>query len=349
MVDWQLAERVAAAVAGGEGGAEIGPDLAQLARESEQQVGEYTRLHPASPLPAAELVTRTQWTQVNLKGIRLLLDPVAARLGAGMGPLAGPIQAGAGLLIAAEVGLVTGYMGQRILGQYEVALLDPDAPPRLLFVAENLREAVNKLDAPEPDLVRWIALHEVTHALQFAGVPWLRGHLTGLLGELMSMLEMRIDPRSLARMPSRADVRGWAQTVREGGLVALVAGPEQRAALDRLQALMSLLEGYAEHVMDAVGAQVVPSLPQLRAALERRRHSRPPLERLLNRLLGLDLKLRQYEQGKAFCDAVAAAEGIEGLNRAWRSPESVPTLSELADPDAWLDRTRVPIVTSFSA
>jgi coenzyme F420 biosynthesis associated uncharacterized protein len=127
---------------------------------------------------------------------------------------------------------------------------------------------------------------------------------------------------------------------REGGLVALVASEEQRALIERVQAVMTLLEGYSEHVMDAVGAELLPSLPQLRAAMDRRRRTRPAAERLLQRIIGLDLKLRQYEVGKRFCDGVVADAGIEGLNEAWRSPEALPEPRELRDPAGWLARTR---------
>ena len=145
-------------------------------------------------------------------------------------------------------------------------------------------------------LLRWVALHEVTHALQFAGVPWLRPHLPGSSASCSRAVE--VDPRCALRLPDAADLRALVDAVREAASSRSSLGPEQRAMLDRLQTTMAVIEGHAEHVMDAVGAQVLPDLERLRGALGRRRRDRSGLLRLLERLLGLELKLRQYEQGK---------------------------------------------------
>ena len=170
----------------------------------------------------------------------------------------------------------------------------------------------------------------MTHALQFGGVPWLRPHLGEMLRELLGALEL--DPRSLLRVPDVTDLKKLVERVREDGLAMVVVGAGRRETLDRMQAFMAVLEGYAEHVMDAVGADVLDDLPGLRGALGRRRHDRSGLLKLLDKLLGMDLKLRQYEQGKAFCDGVVARAGIDGLNRVWIGPEALPTVAELDDP-----------------
>jgi coenzyme F420 biosynthesis associated uncharacterized protein len=137
--------------------------------------------------------------------------------------------------------------------------------------------------------------------------------------------------------------------VREDGIASLALGPERRAVLDRLQSLMSVLEGYAEHVMDAVGVDVIPELPKLREALQRRRRDRSGLLRVLEKLIGMDLKLRQYEQGKAFCDGVVARAGISALNRVWEGPTRLPTPAELDDPGAWLLRSAGPLHPQLAA
>ena len=224
------------------------------------------------------------------------------------------------------------------MGQYEFPVLDPDAPARLLFVAPNLGHAATQLDADADRLLRWVALHEITHALQFGGVPWLRPHLAGMVRDLTGALT--VDPGQLfAGVPGLDDLKGLVDTVREDGLAAAVLGPERRAQLDGVQAFMAVLEGYAEHVMDAVGADVIEDLGSLRAALERRRADRTGLLRLLERVIGMDMKLRQYEQGKRFCDGVVARAGIDGLNRVWQNPLQMPSLAELDDPAGWLERT----------
>ncbi len=347
MVDWRLAEQIARTVAGQpHDPLAIAADLAALSDDSERLVSGYTGLAAAGPLPRAERLGRREWIAANVASLRPVLDPVVSGLGGGLGPLGGPLRSGAGVVLGAEVGLLLGAMAQRVLGQYDLVLLDADAPTRLLYVEPNLGEAARSFAADPDEFAHWVALHEVTHALQFGAVPWLRGHLAGLLRELLGSLEVRVDASGLARLPGRDDLRALAGAVRSGDVMSLVAGQGRTELMASLQATMVVVEGYAEHVMDVVGAEVLPSLAELRAALERRRASQPALARLLTRLMGLDLKLRQYEQGKRFCDAVAAEGGISALNRVWAGPEALPTLAELDDPRAWADRTRVPSVTS---
>jgi coenzyme F420 biosynthesis associated uncharacterized protein len=189
-----------------------------------------------------------------------------------------------------------------------------------------------------------VGIHEVTHAVQFTGVPWLREHLASQLRALLETVDVTVDPTKLAslQVPSLDDLRGAFDRFKEGGLVTMVAGPERMAILDRVQATMAVVEGHAEHVMDAVGEDVLPSLPELRSALDRRRREKPPAVRLLERLIGLELKMRQYELGREFCDAVVEQAGIEALNRVWISPEHLPTLPELEAPAAWIERTATP-------
>ena len=270
-----------------------------------------------------------------------LLDPVADRLGTRLGsagPLAGPLRGAASATVAAEAGLVLGYMSQRVLGQYELSLLQPEAPPRLLFVGPNLLKAVREMDVERESFLRWVALHEVTHVIQFGAVPWLRGYLGELLEQYLATVDIRIERGAAGGLPSMPDPARIVEAFREGGLMALVQSREQRRLMNRVQAAMALVEGYSEHVMDAVGARILPAHEPLREAMDRRRSSRSAPERALQRLLGLDLKMRQYELGKRFCDAVVAAEGLERLNRAWDAPAELPTLSELERPRTWLER-----------
>ena len=186
---------------------------------------------------------------------------------------------------------------------------------------------------------RWICAHELTHVFQFQGVPWLREHMSGLLRRYVSTLEVRIQSGSAGGLPSLPDPSRLVEAFREGGLAALVQNPEQRALMDEIQATMSVIEGYSEHVMDAIAAEVIPDHEKLRAAMDRRRRSRSAPQRIIERLLGFDVKLRQYEQGKQFADAVTDLAGIEGLNRVWSSPEALPSAGELQHPRQWLERT----------
>ena len=270
-----------------------------------------------------------------------LLDPLGDRL-AGGGALGGVTRTTAGVVMSVEAGALTGYLSQRVLGQYEFALVDPEAPARLLFVAPNIASAARRLDADPEQLLTWIAFHEVTHGVQFAGVPWLRPYLAGLLQELLASLELKVDPRALLRLPSLDDARGLVASLKQDGLVGALAGGARRDLLDRVQAVMGVIEGHAEHVMDVVGAAALPSLVELRIALDRRRQERPPLLALLERLIGLEAKMRQYEDGKRFCDAIAAAGGPSVLHRVFDSPRQLPSLDELRDPEAWLRRVEAP-------
>ena len=343
MVDWDLARQIARLAAGSAPAPPLA-DLPARAELAEQEVARFTGLEPAEPIPPPEALDRPAWTEVNIATLASLLGPVAERLGDRTdtaGPLAAPLRALAGAAMAAEAGLVTGYLAQRILGQYELSLLEPEAPPRLLFVAPNIAEAVEAMGVDRDGFLTWIALHEVTHAFQFSGVGWLRAHLAGLLRKYLASVEVRLERAGQvgrAGLPSLPDPAKLVEAFREGGLIALAHTPEQRGIIDRVQATMAVVEGYSEHVMDAVGAGLIPTYAGLREALERRRRSRSAPERILQRLLGLELKLRQYELGKSFCDAVAAEAGIAGLNRVWAAPEALPTLAELEAPSAWLAR-----------
>jgi coenzyme F420 biosynthesis associated uncharacterized protein len=349
MIDWIIAERLATFVAG-EGDAELPTvDLAPLAVESEQRVVAYTGLVPAQPLPAPEGVGRREWIISNIGSMRALLDPVLSRAGANLGPLRPAVQIGVGLVLSTEVGVVLGYLAQRVLGQYELVLLDEavkDRPPRLLFVMPNLGQAVRSFEADEREFMTWVTLHEVTHAVQFAGVPWLHPHVAGLVQKLLASAEVRIDAPRKLRIPSREEMRELVGALRDGDLISIVTTTAERETLDQVQAVMAVIEGHAEHVMDAVAPDLVPSLAKLRAAIDRRRRSQTGLSRLVARLLGLDMKLRQYEQGKQFCDAVVAEAGVAALHHVFSSPEALPTLAELADPHAWLERTSAQVSES---
>jgi coenzyme F420 biosynthesis associated uncharacterized protein len=245
---------------------------------------------------------------------------------------------GASATLAAEAGLVMGYVSQRVLGQYEVSLLGGDTPPRLLFVTQNLRKAVREMDVMPDPFQRWICAHELTHVFQFQGVPWLRDHLSGMIRTYLETVEVRIEHGAAGGLPSLPSPAKLIELWRDGGLAALVQTHEQRRLMERMQAAMAVIEGYSEHVMDAIAAEAIPGHEGLRTAMDARRRSRSAPERLIEGLLGLDMKMRQYEQGKVFCDGVVAEAGMEALNRVWASPESLPTPSELEHPLDWLTR-----------
>jgi coenzyme F420 biosynthesis associated uncharacterized protein len=365
-IDWRLAQRVGELVAGlpGRNGAPQPPSAdegvliepqALGAEELAGRISAYTGLHPHGELPALELIDRPRWIAANLESVQPLLEPLTERMGSGLGPLAGIARSASGAMLGVQVGALTGMLSQRVLGQYEIALLDEAPSPRLLLLSPNLAQAARNLDVDREELVRWVTIHEITHAVQFGGTPWLRDHLAGMLRELISSMQVNI-PNESSAIRNLLGVRDLKQGVadmaamrdqlaeivaktRNGELLRVTLGEDRWQLVDRMQATMSLIEGHAEHVMDVVGAELLPSLPRLRRAMTRRRQMRPLPWRVLERLLGLELKMRQYEVGRRFCDAIVGEAGPAALAPAWRAPENLPTSTELEAPLAWLART----------
>jgi coenzyme F420 biosynthesis associated uncharacterized protein len=226
-----------------------------------------------------------------------------------------------------------------VLGQYDLALLDASVPPRLLLLAPNLAQAARNLGVDRDELVLWVTIHEITHAVQFGGAPWLRDHLGGLVKELIDGLDGSGSTGGRrGKLPELSDLRELLERARRGEVLRLTLGDRRWQLVERMQATMTLIEGHAEHTMDAVGAEVLPSLPRLRAAMGRRRRDRGLAWKVLERLLGLEMKLRQYEQGRRFCDAVVEAGGPQALARAWTGPEALPSTEELQAPAIWMAR-----------
>src|SRR5436190_15690118 len=297
MVDWSLARRVAALAGASEGSTDVDVDVVAAAERLEPEVSAYTGLESGGNAPPAELVDRAGWADANLTTFSQLLDPLADRMSERLGragPIAGPMRMGAGATIAAETGLVVGYMSQRVVGQFELSLVQPQAPTRLLFVVPNLRKAIHDLEAEPEPFIDWIVLHELTHVVQFTGVPWLRDHLGALLSAYLDTVDVQIKAGAAGGLPSMPNIKELVERFRHGGLMALIQTREQRDLMDNLQPVMAVIEGYSEHVMDALGATLVADHEKLREAMDKRRQSRSAPERLLQKLLGLDMKMRQY-------------------------------------------------------
>ena len=342
VIDWIVAEWIAARVAGE--GDVPGPavDLEPITADAVRRVTAYTGLVPAGPVPVPEAVSRREWIAANLSSTRTLIDPLLERVSERLGPVKPAAQLWLGVTGSSEVGVMVGYLGQRVLGQYELILLPERAggrPPRLLFVMPNIGAAIRRMGVNEREFVTWVALHEVTHAVQFGGVPWLQDHLAGLIRELLASAEERMGQHRRLSLPSWETVERVGRAAVRADLLGMVTSAPERAVMDRAQAVMAVIEGHAEHVMDAVAPDLLPSLPDLRRALDERRRIQSPFGRLLSRLLGLELKLKQYERGKAFCDAIVRDAGPAALQYLFSSPEALPTLPEIEDPPAWLRRT----------
>ncbi|MFZ1155980.1 MAG: zinc-dependent metalloprotease [Solirubrobacteraceae bacterium] len=346
-IDWNVAQKVGEMLAGdnpylGSDASGVQPLVEQFAA----RVSTYTGLELPERLPMLELVDRPAWIEANIATMRPLLEPLSERLGLGSGPLAPAMRSITQLLLGAQMGAVTGVLSQRVLGQYDIALLDPERPPRLLLLAPNLAQAARNLGLDREEFTAWVAIHEVTHAVQFGGAPWLREHLGGLLRELIDGMQVGLGLGRALRMPNTADLRTLGERLRGGELLRLGLGENRWELVERMQATMSLIEGHAEHVMDAIGAEELPSLERMRTAMTRRRRERGWPWRIIERLLGLEMKMRQYEVGRSFCEEVVAQAGPGALTVAWSSAEMLPSTSELEHPELWLARTHVPPVTS---
>ncbi len=359
MIDWGTAQRIGELIAGSppHGGVRAAT-VEPLAHDFARRVSEYSGLELPGQLPALEAVDRSEWIAANLKSMRPLLAPLTERMGQDSGFLAGPLRSASGLLLGTQVGALTGMLSQRVLGQYDLALLDATVAPRLLLLAPNLAQAARNLGVDRDELVLWVTIHEITHAVQFSGAPWLREHLGGMLKELLDGLQVTIAgseekdkreggwTRSVrdglgglgGRVPNPAELREMLDRARRGQLLRLTLGENRWQLVERMQAAMSLIEGHAEHTMDAIGAEALPSLPKLRAAMTRRREQRGLPWRVLERLLGLELKMRQYEVGRRFCDEVVSTGGPPSLARAWSGPHAMPNTAELERPEQWVAR-----------
>jgi coenzyme F420 biosynthesis associated uncharacterized protein len=318
-------------------------DLRELASEADAHVARLTQLASASGSTApVAVVDRPGWIRSNVAGFQELLDPLFDSLTEKRSAPLGPVASVVGPRVTgAEVGALLAYLATRVLGQFE--LLGPaptDGLPggRLTLVAPNIVSVERALDVPSRDFRLWVCLHEVTHRTQFAAAPWLHDHVRSLLRDYLTATDL--DPAAIisrlrgALGSLRDVVRGHSDL----SLLELVQTPEQRAVLDKVTGLMSLLEGHADVVMDAVGPEVVPTVASIRERFEGRRRSGNPVERMLRRLFGIEMKMKQYAEGARFVRAVVDQVGMTGLNRVWEAPDLLPDAGEIRDPARWLAR-----------
>lgn len=366
LVDWAVAERVATwAIARRPPSVDYDPAVlsgafAEATAQAEQLVSAATGWR--APTPARSVVTdRAGWARANVASFQRLLAPVlvkferrkeekkAERRRVGglpswlvdlPEPIAGTI-AGAGRSVSgAELGAVLAWMSTRVLGQYDMLLTEDMAETQdlLYYVGPNVVELEERHGFPPEEFRLWLALHEVTHRCQFTAIPWMRDYFVSLVREGLGSLDP--DPSRFAEALRRMaeEIRAGRNPLRDNGALGLVATPEQLEGLHRIQALMSLLEGHGDVTMDRAGAAVIPHAARFGEVLRQRRNQTRGLARLLQQLIGMEAKFRQYEEGERFIAAVEESGGPELLDRAWRGPEWLPSLAEIRDPSAWIAR-----------
>ncbi len=310
--------------------------IREAARAAYTPVAETARLHTPPNAPAAVVVDRPTWIARNADSMRDLLAPAVDELLARRSeftphPLVASI---GGKLTGGEAGALFAFLASKVLGQYDLA---PGGTPQLMLVAPNLLQVQRDLDLDAADFRAWVCLHEETHRVQFTAVPWLREHL--IAGSRALVVDLAPDPDRLQELVKGVGAR-LREAVSEGGLglADLLTTPEQRAELAQLTAVMSLLEGHADVVMDDVGPAHVPSVAVIRERFERRRDGVGLLDKVLRRLLGLEAKMRQYRDGARFVRAVQDQVGVDGFNAVWTAPDTLPSPAEIADPGAWVRR-----------
>jgi coenzyme F420 biosynthesis associated uncharacterized protein len=343
-VDWGLAERVASRVAGRDPiassylGGSLRPDFSDVTTHAELLVGDFTGLRAPGAV-SARVLDRPEWVHANVASMRRMLQPLTARVGERMAR--SPIAPIGRRVAGTEMGVLLGFMAQRVLGQYDLLVLEdpdvPDANDAVYYVGPNILGLEKRYAFRPRDFRLWIAIHEVTHRAQFTAIPWMKQYFLSLVEKALGIVDP--DPGRLLHAVTHAadELRKGRNPLDDGGLVALLASPEQRGVLAQVQALMSLLEGHGNSVMNELGRLHVSGQERMARVLQARRRSRG-ITGILYKLLGFESKLRQYEVGEAFVAAVEREDGPRAIDAAWRGPEYLPTIDELTHPEAWLRR-----------
>jgi coenzyme F420 biosynthesis associated uncharacterized protein len=345
-VDWQLARRVAVRAAGREPFAEsylahsLQRDFDEATAEAEELVAEATGLRSLAGPARARVTDRHGWIDANVGSFQRLLRPLTDKLEERTSGVTGAV---ARRVAGAEVGVLLGWMSGRVLGQYDLLVLDEEAAQDqdlVYYVGPNVLALEKRFAFPPREFRLWLALHEVTHRAQFTGVPWLREHYLALVRQTLDSVDP--DPKQLLDAFARLveELRRGRQAL-DGGLAAIFASPQQRATLDKIGGLMSLLEGHGDVTMDRAGAGRVPSADRFARVLRERRANARPAVKVLQRLIGLEAKINQYAQGERFIEEVERLGGPDALEPVWRGASWLPTLSEIREPEEWLARVRL--------
>lgn len=351
LVDWELAERIAVRAAGREPLADsyladsLAADFEELTALAEELVEAETGLRSLAGPARGQVTDRAGWVEANIASFQRLLSPVTDKVSSRVvGPGAVVMRKAA----AAEVGMLLGWMSGRVLGQYDLLMAsgdddgDPTHGDTVYYVGPNVLALEKRFGFPPREFRLWLALHEVTHRAQFTGVPWMREHYLSLVDSMLG--SATVDPMVLFNAIKRAvtEIRAGRSPMADGGIAHLIASPEQRAVLDQIGGLMSLLEGHGDVTMNRAGIGHVPSADRFARVLQQRRMSANGLNRFVQRVLGLEAKLNQYQQGEDFIAEVEQlVGGKEAIEPAWRGPSWLPTLAEIRDPEEWVDRVRL--------
>jgi coenzyme F420 biosynthesis associated uncharacterized protein len=351
MVDWAQAREIAIMVSQSEGTApapthEVQRDFEAMMRQSEELVREYSHLDPREPVGPLLVFNRPDWIEANLASFQLIFEPMAEAYSKTLRKLEEqrkkPVRMGRGLtrgLLTAQLGMVIGYLARGVLGQFDLGLPRPEDGGKLYIVYPNLLKAEGKLRLVPEDFRLWITLHEVTHAFEFAANPWIRQYLRSLMESYFQSVSLRLEEMGKRLRPQELrNSQKLNEIINQGGLISVVHSPEQREILSRIQAFMSLVEGYSNLIMDLVGKEIIPSFQEMSIAFRHRRDSKSGAERFVERMLGFDLKLQQYQVGELFCKEVVEKKDLDFLNLAWKKEENLPDAEEIRHAFQWIER-----------
>jgi coenzyme F420 biosynthesis associated uncharacterized protein len=348
-VDWQLAQKVATRIATRGAPppsyhyATLEPDFQRFTAEAEDLVAKTTGLASQMGPARGRVADRPMWIEANINSFQRLLRPVTEKIAGTRKP--GRVTEVMGKASGIEVGVLLGWMSSRVLGQYDLLVIEDENPEDqdiVYYVGPNVLALERKHGFPPEEFRLWLALHECTHRAQFTGIPWLREHFLGLVNETIESVDP--DPEMLKTAVKRIldSRKNGDDALAAGGLPALFASEEQLEVLNRISGMMSLLEGHGDVTMDRAGEGRVPSADRFARTLRDRRNSARGFTRIFQKIIGLEAKLNQYQAGEAFIAEVEAAGGPALLERAWEGPQNLPSMDEIREPQLWIDRVEVP-------
>lgn len=351
LIDWDRARRIAtsmnqeAALSAGQRAA-LDSEYRILVERTVPLVSAYTGDELPYPLEQTFAFDRVDWINANTESFKVMFEPIEGlnlklsnRVPVAIGNVWTNINQS---VVSTEMGFMLGYLARRVLGQYDLALLGREPLERsgkLYFVHPNIRNMERHLGLPADQFRLWLALHETTHAFEFECHPWLRDYMNGLLQEYFTYLS-----NDLEYLKRGMDaVRMFRERLRQGSgdtgsWIEMVMTPEQRLLFSRMQAMMSVVEGYSNHVMNAVGRDLMPDYTVIAQRFEQRQVNRSGAEQLFARLTGLDVKLEQYRMGERFINTVVAERGHDFARQVWEGPDWLPTLEEIRSPELWISR-----------
>ncbi|HSH81959.1 MAG TPA: zinc-dependent metalloprotease [Herpetosiphonaceae bacterium] len=345
LIDWNLVRRVSMRAARSNEApvhnrVEAQAEYTDMVRRSEPLIARYLGVDLPNPVERIRVVDRAEWLEANIfnfSGLFRFIEDIY-REHASVRTVGGAVASGVNQrLMSIQVGVLLGVLARKVLGQYDLSLLAPEPTAgALYFVEPNIGRVQNMLGLNAHDFRLWIALHETTHAYEFEAYPWVRDHFNSLLQRYFDQLNHQLQSLKggLGALLQRI-IENWGKGQH---WMEMVLTPDQRKVFVEMQALMSLVEGYSNHIMNAIGKEILPNFEEIERRIEERKAGRPVLEQLFNRITGMDLKLAQYAEGQKFVDTVVDKRGVAYANRAWQRAENLPTLDEIRNPDRWIAR-----------